>query len=318
MLELIKKLTASVSVSGRESAIRQTLRELTEPYGETRVDALGNLIVHKKGSGKRILLAAHMDSIGLIVTYVDENGFARFGALGALRPVAAIGQKFRFESGAVGVVCAERGVKPEDLTVDKLYVDMLGQPVKVGDTAAYLSEPVVAGDTIASAFLDDRIGCAILLKTLELLRPTDNDIYCVFTAQEEVGARGAKTAAFSIMPELAFAVDVCGLHDTPGEQKVNSLKIDGGPVLNVMDGSVLCHPAAIACLQNAADKLGIKAQRLVATRGGSDAGNIFSAGCGVPTALLTVPTRYVHSPNEVASIKTAMDCARILAEAIAE
>lgn len=317
MVELIKTLVAPVSVSGRETAITNTLTELARKYGETRVDALGNLIVHKKGSGRRIMLAAHMDTVGLIVTYVDEDGYARFGTLGGLRPVPAIGQKVRFENGTVGIICAERGVKPEELTADKLYVDPLGQSVQVGDAAVCCGEPITAGDVIASACLDDRIGCAILLKTMELLGPTDNDLYFVFTAQEEVGARGAKTAAFSIMPELAFAVDVCGLFDTPGDFKPNGVTIDK-PVICLMDGSVLCHPDAVACLQAAADKLAIPTQRLVTKRGGSDAGAIFSAGSGVPTGLLMVPTRYVHTPNEVASIQTAADCARILAEAISK
>ncbi len=318
MDKLLEKLIAPVSISGRETEIARLIADLAKPYGEISTDHLGNLVVYKKGMGKRILLAAHMDTVGLIVTYIDDDGFARFGNVGGLRLPSLIGQRVKFDNGVIGVVCAERGVEPKDLKIDKLYVDTLGQKVQVGDTAAFFGSPEFNADSVMAHSLDDRIGCAILLKTMELLKQTENEIFFVFTVQEEVGARGARPVAYTICPDLAIAVDVCGTSDTPGDGKPNNLTIDGGPVINYMDSSLICHPKVVKLLEDAAQKLDIRTQRLVSKRGGTDAGGMYSTRGGVPSGVLSIPIRYLHTHNEVANMKVAADCARILAEAAAE
>ncbi len=316
MDKLLQKLVPPVSVSGREEEISRVIETLAKPYGQISRDHLGNLVVHKPGNGRRILLAAHMDTIGLIVTHVDEKGFVRFAAIGGLRLVPMIGQRVKFESGVVGIVCYDRGTEPGDLTVDKLYVDTAGAKVEIGETAAFCAEPLFAGRKVISPYLDNRLGCAVCLKALELLKHTDNDIFCVFTVQEEVGCRGAKPVAYTITPDLAIAVDICGLADFPGEDKPNSLTVEGGPVIKIMDAGVICHPTVVSMLEEAGKKLNIATQRYVTRSGGTDAGAIFNTRGGVPSGVLSIPIRYTHNPNELADLDVAENCARLLAEAI--
>lgn len=316
MDKLLKQLVPPVSVSGRETEISKVIEALARPYGEISRDHLGNLVVHRPGFGRRILLAAHMDTVGIIATYVDEKGFVRFAPVGGLRVIPAIGQRVRFESGVIGVICFDRGVEPADLTADKLYVDTAGAKVELGETAAFCAEPVFTGNHVISPYLDNRLGCAVCLKALELLQDTDNDIFCVFTVQEEVGCRGAKPVAFTITPDLAIAVDICGLADFPGEKKPNSLTIDAGPVVKIMDAGVICHPTVVSLLEDSAKKTGITVQRYVAESGGTDAGAIANTRGGVPSGVLSIPIRYTHNPNEIANLDVAESCAKLLAEAI--
>lgn len=316
MDKLLQKLVPPVSVSGREEEISRVIETLAKPYGQISRDHLGNLVVHKPGNGRRILLAAHMDTIGLIVTHVDEKGFVRFAAIGGLRLVPMIGQRVKFESGVVGIVCYDRGTEPGDLTVDKLYVDTAGAKVEIGETAAFCAEPLFAGRKVISPYLDNRLGCAVCLKALELLKHTDNDIFCVFTVQEEVGCRGAKPVAYTITPDLAIAVDICGLADFPGDDKPNSLTVEGGPVIKIMDAGVICHPTVVSMLEEAGKRLNIATQRYVTRSGGTDAGAIFNTRGGVPSGVLSIPIRYTHNPNELADLDVAENCAKLLAEAI--
>lgn len=316
MDKLLRKLISPVAVSGREEAVSQRIAELAKPYGELIRDPMGNLMVHRPGPGRRIMTAAHMDSIGVMVTYVDERGFARFVSLGGMQLVAMIGQRVRFENGVVGVICVERGIAQKDLKPEHLYIDTAGEAVEIGDTAAYCAEPVFAGRKVISSYLDNRLGCAVCLRALELLRETDNDLWFVFTAQEELGLRGARPAAYTIQPDLAIAVDITGVPDTPGEKKQNALTLEGGPVIKLYDWSHIARPEVVSLLEQAAKDLGIQTQRLVAERGGTDAGGIMDTRGGVPTGCLAIPIRYTHSPNEIGDLEVAEACARLLAEAV--
>lgn len=316
MDKLLRKLISPMAVSGRESAVSEVIAELAAPYGEISRDAVGSLIVHRPGVGRRIMVAAHMDSIGVMVTYVDENGFARFVNLGGMRLTAMIGQRVCFENGTYGVICAERGIEARDLKPEHLYLDTAGERVAIGDTAVYCAEPVFMGKKVISSYLDNRLGCAVCLRTLKLLRETDHDLWFVFTAQEEVGARGAGPAAYAIQPDLAIAVDITGVPDTPGKKKTNSLRLEGGPVVKIMDASHIAHPEVVALLEAAGKELGIKTQRLVTDHGGTDAGSIIDSRGGVPTGCLAIPIRYTHNPNEIGDLEVAENCARLLAEAV--
>lgn len=317
MDKLLQKLIPPVSVSGNEAAISKVIAALGRKYGEISTDHLGNLVIHKPGMGRRIMLAAHMDTIGLMVSHVDQEGFARFQPIGGLRLPPLLGQRVRFEGGGVGVVCADRDVKPEDLKPEVMYVDLFGQSVRVGETAVFYGEPLFFGSSVVSPYLDNRLGCAVCLKALELLSHTDNEIFCVFTVQEEVGLRGAGPAAYSISPDLAIAVDICGLADCPGEDRPNSLTISGGPVIKLMDARVLCHQTVIDLLERAGRDLNLTTQRYVTKRGGTDAGAIFNTRGGVPSGVLSIPIRYTHTPNEIADLRVAEQCAALLAKAIA-
>lgn len=313
MKNLLDKLIAPVSPSGCEENIAKVLAELAAPYGEVVSDNLGNLTVYKKGNGKRIMLAAHMDTIGFIVTHVDERGFVRVGTIGGIKPYLVVGQRVAFDNGVIGIVCADRGTEPKDLTADSLYIDTAGAEVRVGDTAVFSGAPYYSGSKVISPYLDNRLGCAVCLKALELMQDTDNEIFCTFTVQEEVGCRGARPAAYTISPDLAIAVDICGVPDTPGEDAPNAVTVEGGPVIKYMDRQTISNKAVCELLEATAAEQGIAVQRYVTKHGGTDAGTIFDTRGGVPTGNLAIPIRYTHSPNELADTDVAMQCAKLLA-----
>lgn len=317
MDKLLKTLLSPVSVSGAEGEISKVLTELAKPYGTVASDHLGNLVVHKPGNGKRIMLAAHMDSIGVVATYIEDSGFVRFGKLGGMKLVPMVGQRVRFEGGTVGIICTENGVEPKDLSEDKLYIDTLGEKVEIGETAALWNEPLFVGRKVIAPALDNRLGCAVCLRALELLEKTDNDIFCVFTVQEEVGRRGARPAAYTITPDLGIAVDICGVQDAPGKKDI-ALKLLGGPIIKYLDARSIAHKSVTSLLEETAKELDIPVQRCVTKRGGTDASMIQPSRGGVPSASLCVPIRYTHTANEIADLTMAEQTARLLAAAIAK
>lgn len=317
MDKLLRTLIPPVSTSGAEGEITKVLRELAKPYGELATDHLGNLVVHKPGGGKRIMLAAHMDTVGVVATYIEDGGFVRFGKLGGMKLIPMIGQRVRFESGVVGVICAENGVEQKDLAVEKLYIDTLGEKVGIGETGAFLAEPIFVGNQVMSPALDNRLGCAVCLRALELLGDTENDIFCTFTVQEEVGRRGARPAAYTITPDLGIAVDICGVSDVPGK-KLDDLKLSGGPIVKYMDRRMICHKTVIKLLEDTAKELEIPVQRCVTDHGGTDASMILNSRGGVPAGSLCIPIRYTHTANEIADLNMAEQTAKLLAAAIAK
>ena len=251
--ELISKLTAVFGPSGREESVSQVISQLAAPYAdEITTDTLGNLIIHKRGEGSRLMLAAHMDSIGLVVTYMEEDGSLRFGKIGGVTAKEIRNAPVRFENGVIGTVKVHGKADEDKLTLDDLYLDIGAESreeaqamVRLGDTAVYATVIGKAGNRVISPYLDNRVACAVLLKVLEQLTKSEYDLYLVFTVQEELGLRGAKTAAYGIDPELAIAVDVTGAYDYPGAPKAGSAVLGGGAAIKVMDSSVICHPELV-------------------------------------------------------------------------
>ncbi len=324
MFDLIKKLTGAVGVSGNEEEIRELIiQEIKDYVDEIRVDALGNLIAVKKGKDKKIMVAAHMDEIGLMVTHIDEKGFLRFSTVGGVSRFDSIGQRVRFKNGTVGAVYYEDKLEDmKDLRFSKMYIDIgasnreeAEKSVKIGDTACFAGETVKQGDMVISKALDDRSGCAVVVKAIKDLPQTDNEIYFVFTVQEELGLRGAGTAAYSIKPDMAIAVDVTMTGDTP-ESHPMEVKCGRGPAIKIKDRSVICHPQVRKLLEEAAEKNGIPYQLEILEAGGSDPGSIHITAGGIPSGAISIPCRYVHSPVETASLKDIENAARLLIEAI--
>jgi endoglucanase len=321
--ELIAKLTAVHGPSGREQAISQVISDLAKPYAdEITTDTLGNLIVHKKGSGPKLMFAAHMDSIGLVVTYVEEDGALRFGKLGGVNPLDIRNAPVRFENGVVGAVKVHGKADENKLTTDDLYLDIGAESreqaqsmVKLGDTAVYATTAAQAGDRVISPYLDNRVSCAVLLLALERLQNCQNDLYFVFTVQEELGLRGAKTAAYGVDPDFAIAVDVTGAYDFPGASKAGSAVLGGGAAIKVMDNSIICHPAMVETLTKLAKERDIPAQLDVLTRGGTDAGAIHQSRLGVVTGGISIPCRYSHTPTAVADLRDVEACVKLVAAA---
>lgn len=320
LFDLIQTLTAAHGPSGNEGGVREVIARLAAPYAqEITTDTLGNLIVHKPGQGPKVMLCAHMDSIGFIVTHVEEEGFLRVGKLGGVAPVEALYTPVRFQNGVRGVFVKEEKAEDKGLKLDACYVDIGAKSreealsmVQVGDTAVYDSPTFCSGDKVVSPYLDNRIACAILLKVLESLKETPNDLSLVFTAQEEVGLRGARTAAWTIAPDWALAVDVTDVDDTPGTERCGTVQLGKGAAVKVMDSSVICHPQVVQTLERLAKEQDIPVQRDIMRAGGTDAGAVQAARLGVLTGGVSVPCRYIHTPVEMASLEDAQRCVQLL------
>ncbi len=320
LLELIQTLNAAHGPSGDEGGIREKLAELARPLAdEISTDTMGNLIVRKLGSGPRVMLCAHMDSIGFIVTHVEENGFLRVGRLGGISPKEAAYTPVRFAGGVRGVIVPEEKADFGKLKLDECYVDIGAKDretalkaVAVGDTMIYDSPCFTNQGKVVSPYLDNRISCAILLKVLEEMELCPNDLYVVFTVQEEVGLRGAKPAAWAVDPDYAVVVDVTDVDDTPGSEKCGTVRLGKGPAIKIMDSSVICHPDMIQKLESQAKALDMPTQRDIMRAGGTDAGVMHTTRIGVRTGGVSVPCRYIHTPVEMADLQDARDCAKLL------
>ncbi len=308
MKPLIQKLVEIVGPSGYESAVRDLVRgEIEGLVDEIRVDALGNLIArrgHKNKGGLRVMLSAHMDEIGVIATHVDEKGFVRFTTIGGVRAHTCIGGRVRFLNGAQGLIYMERSEDSSRLPgIENLYIDVGAAdrkscPVKVGDLAAFERPFLDLGDRLVSKAMDDRISVAVLVETLRQLKSSPHELYFVFSTQEEVGLRGATTAAYGIDPDLGVAVDVTATGDTPKGLRME-VGLGKGPAIKVRDGGMLSDPRVVRWMVETAEAAGLPYQLEVLEGGTTDARAIQMARAGVPSGCVSIPTRYIHSPSEM-------------------
>lgn len=305
-MRYLEELLQVPAPSGAEGARRALIETLAAPFAdEITTDVLGGLIVRKKGAGERVMLCAHMDTVGMIATRT-ENGFVRFGALGGLDVRDLQNIPVVFENGVEGVLSFEGKTPAKDRKLHHCFIDVGDGKVCVGDRASFAGGLRKLGTNLISApYLDNTVGCAILLEVLANLGACDYDVYFVFTVQEEVGLRGAKTAAFGVSPKFALAVDVTDTGDLPETDVVMDTKLGGGAAIKIMDRSVVCHPKLVGALKACAEKNGIPYQCEVLTAGGTDAGAVHLSGGGVITGGVSIPTRYIHSPCETADMR---DC----------
>jgi len=318
--DLVRKLTEVYGPSGFEGQVRDLIAaEVKGLADEIRTDTIGNLFALKKGkdSTKKALLAAHMDEIGLMVTYVDKKGFLRFTRLGGIRALGLPGSRVWFANGTTGSVGVEKLEDPSKVPgLDKMFIDVGAQdkescPVGVGDAAAYTRAFAEQhGRWIAKAF-DDRIGCAVLIETLRSLKKPSCDVYFVFTAQEEVGVRGARVAAFAVDPDFAIAVDVTPTGDTP-ESHPMAVEMGKGPAVKVMDYGMVAHPGIKNWMVKTAEAAGIPYQLEVLEFGSTDAMAMQAAREGVPSGVLSIPSRHVHSESEMVDESDVQNAVRLL------
>jgi putative aminopeptidase FrvX len=325
MRELIRKLVGTYGPSGIEDQIRAVIRAEVESLAdELRVDPLGSLVVCKRGGGggQRILLDAHMDEIGVMVTYVDEKGFVRFTRIGGVNPLNCVGGRVAFADGTVGVIAVEG--KREDTSkvprFGQLYIDVGATssddcPVDVGDAAVFVRPFLAQGTRLISKAMDDRIGCAVLVETLRRLEHTPHDVYFVFSVQEETTLSGARTSTYGIEPDLAIAVDVTGTGDTP-ECRPMAVKLGRGPAVKVQDRGMIAHPVVRNLLVQRAKEANIPYQLEVLEYGTTDAAAMQLVRAGVPSGCLSIPCRYVHTPSEMVDEGDVEHSVRLLLEVL--
>ena len=321
MMKTLAELTAAFGPSGCEDKVSRVIERLAKPYAdEISRDVMGNLICRKKGNGPKVMFSAHMDSLGLVATHIDEKGFVHVGAIGGIRPARVLSAPVRFQNGTTGLVCADGEAAPDKLKMSDLLIDVgaadgeeAKKLVQVGDIAVYDTVTRTASGRVISPYLDDRIGCLVLLLVMEQMGETENDLYFVFSTQEEVGCRGAKTAAWAIDPDYGIAVDVCGTDDMPGSKHEVTALCGKGAAVNVMDRSVICHPKMVDKLLALAQEKGIPVQKSVSRMGGTDAGPIHQTRAGVYTGGISIPCRYTHTPSELVDLGDVRACADLAA-----
>ncbi len=312
-IELLKKLTSAFGTSGNEEDVAKIVEAELKPYADSiTYDALGNLTAFKKSNisgAKKLMLCAHLDEIGIIVTYIEKKGFLRFGAIGGLNLQVCNGQRVMFKNGTIGVVSVEeKADASKGLKINTMYIDIgakdydsASKLISVGDTAVFCGELVATDNTVISKALDDRIGVFALTEAFKELNNPKYDVYAVFTSQEEVGLRGAKASAYNVEPELAIAIDVTDTGDTPNSNPM-AVKMGEGVCIKLKDNSVITHKTINDMLKNTAEENGIKYQYEVLTFGGCDAGAVHITKGGTVTGALSVPTRHIHTPSETISV----------------
>ncbi|MDR1962132.1 MAG: M20/M25/M40 family metallo-hydrolase [Gracilibacteraceae bacterium] len=311
--KLLHELTAAFGPSGQEDEARRLIADTAAPYAdEIREDTLGSLIVLRRGAAgaapaRRVMVCAHMDEIGVMVTHIDEDGFLRFAPVGGFNAARLEGQRLRFQSGLTAVL-ARQFIEPDrDKTENRRYyldtglspAEIAARGVGIGDMAVFAAEMTETGGTVSGKALDNRIGCFILLEALRRVQ-SKHDLYFVFSAQEEVGLRGAKTAAHALEPDRAYIVDATIADDIP-RNPVITLRLGRGPAVKVMDRSIVVAPARREEVAALAEAAGLPFQWEIISRGGTDAGPVHLSRAGVPTAGIAVPVRYIHSPAETAA-----------------
>lgn len=329
MKELLKTLCDLSGVSGREHEVRNyVLQYLNALPTEKTVttDPIGNVIctlVGEKRPQKRLMLAAHMDEIGLIITSVTTDGFLRFATVGAISAAVLYGKRVKIGeiTGVIGCkavhLCskeeAETVPKAENMLIDiGLSAEEARKLVKPGDVAVFDAPFTELQSLVMGKAIDDRIGCALLLKLAET-KPL-YDITLAFTVQEEIGARGAGPATFAVRPDIALIIETttaADIADVPADKQV--CVVGDGPVVSFMDRSTLYDAELYTTIRAIADENGIPNQTKTMVSGGNDARNVQRTASGTRVAAISVPCRYLHSPSCVSSMTDAENTAKLLA-----
>jgi endoglucanase len=324
MDELIKKLVEAYGPSGFEDHIREVIRAEVEPHAdEVSVDAMGNLIARKQGDGNglKVMIAAHMDEIGIMVTYITEKGFLRFTNIGGVRLQSLMGSRLQFSDGTMGVIYSEKLATRSKLhLLNKHYIDVGATnrddcPVEIGDAAGFIRPFVSQGTRRIAKSMDDRIGCVVAIEALKRLERSPHDLFFVFSVQEEVGTRGAQVAANAISPDVGLAVDVTMTGDTP-EAKTMSVELGAGPAIKVKDSGMIAHVGLVRQMRARAEEIDILYQMEVLEGGSTDARSMQIAGPGCAAGCLSIPCRYVHTGSEIVDARDVENSVRLLTRLI--
>ncbi len=333
--DLLKRLAEAHGPSSREDAIRAIVRpEFAATCDRVEEDALGNVTgVRVPAPGlPRLMLAAHMDEISLMVTHVDDGGYIRVATVGGWDVRTLVGQRVVVHGRSVlpGIVGttpvhlmddAAKGRAPrvEDLGIDiGLPADEVRALVRRGDMATRTRELVSVGNLVTAKGLDNRVGVAVMLEAMGAATPTTLEVHAVATSQEEVGLRGAKVRATAIAPHIALAIDTCPSDDGPGGNRAPTTRLGGGAAIRIMDASAICAPALVDLLEQLAIKRGIPHQFHAANRGGTDTGAMQLAGEGTIAGCVSIPTRYVHTSVEACHPADIDACIALVAALIEE
>lgn len=337
-VKVLERLSNACGVAGREDEVRVLMKDLLKPnVDEVQEDRLGNVIGVRRGmnDSPKVMVAAHMDEIGLMVKNVTAEGFVQFVKIGGIDDRILIAQKViihtsnRPLTGIIGskpphILKAEE--KKKVIEAEALFIDVgassnkeaVKMGVRVGDTVSFdINFTRIGDDVVVGKAFDDRVGCAVLATVMERLSDVDCTIYAVGTIQEEVGLRGAATAAFSLFPDVGIALDATVAGGVPGVKEVEtSIKMRRGPAITVADRGLITHPRVLQLLVDAAEKNRIPYQLEAGLPGSTDAARIALTREGIPSGVISIPTRYIHSPISMLSLDDAENAAKLAVAAI--
>lgn len=339
---ILQQLSEAFGVSGHEDTVRQIIFDtIRDEVDEYQVDSIGNLITLRRGSGQalkhgtgeapfKVMVAAHMDEIGLMITHIEDNGQLRFAPVGGIDDRILLSKTVYIGDKKVpGII----GVKPihlqddkeqkQVIKCDKLAIDIgatskteAEQLVKIGDYVAFATSFADLGPTVKGKAFDDRAGCAVLIEIIKA-GPYPFDLYGVFTVQEEVGLRGAQVAAYAIEPDVAFVLEGTICDDMPKKKDVSpTTELGKGPAITIMDRTFIADRRLVKLLVDTATELGIPHQFKQPLMGGTDAGAIHTTRTGVPSVTVAVPSRYIHSPVCLLSKSDFENTVRLMQEAL--
>lgn len=314
MKDLIQKLVEAWGPSGYEHHVRRLIEaEVADLADEVSVDALGNLICRVGKGGTKIMVAAHMDEIGVMATYAEKkSGYLRFTGIGGLLNTTLMGSRVRFEDGTIGVIGAPDMFGSSRMTapdLDEFYIDVSdgdgNGAIDAGMPATFWRPLEVRGSRLIAKAMDDRISCAIAIEAMRRLKKSrkkkPNEVYFVFTVQEEVGLRGARPAAYAINPDVAIALDVTSSGDMIKNEKM-AVRLGAGTAIKVHDSGLVVPPAVRDWMVQRAEADGIPYQLELLTLGTTDAAGIQTARAGVASGCISTPCRYVHTTSETVDI----------------
>lgn len=323
MVELLKKLMLVTGVSGREDKVRNAIISEVEGYAdEITVDPVGNLIVRKKGNGKKIMFCAHMDEIGFFVNYIEESGLIKVCAVGGINSLSAAFSEVVSENGVYGIIVPESS--KEMPKVENMYIDIGAKNKKQAESKVSVGDYFVCvpkirrlmGQKYIGRPFDDRVGCAILVEAIKNVKNTDNDLYFVFSVQEEVGTRGSRPAAFNISPDIGIALDVTATGDKPGSSPM-VVKLGKGCAIKIKDASVISSPELVKTMREIAEENKVKYQNEMLLFGGTDASTMQVAGSGAKVSAISIPSAFIHSGVEMidmGDVKEAVKLTTLLCE----
>ncbi|REJ82833.1 MAG: M42 family peptidase [Bacteroidetes bacterium] len=335
-IALLKEICETAGAPGFEEKVRQiVLREISPLADDVSVDKIGNVTAVKKGKqNKKVMVAAHMDEIGFIVTHIDDNGFLRFHTLGGFDPKTLTAQRVivHGKKDLIGVMGSkpihimtsdEKNKAPQindyfiDLGMNKAEVEEI---VSVGDPITRQRELIEMGNCVNCKSIDNRVSVFILIETFRQLKDVPYDVYGVFTVQEEVGLRGASVAAHQIEPDFGFGLDTTIAYDVPGAKPHEQVtRLGAGAAIKIMDSSTICDSRMIRFMKKTADTHQIPWQPEILQAGGTDTAGIQRMGkSGAIAGAVSIPTRHIHQVIEMAD-KTDIDsCIRLLTNCISE
>ncbi len=317
---LFHQLVTTPGISGREERIRDVVtKRLSDLVDELQVDRLGNVVGIRRGDAPRVMLSAHMDSIGFLVKQVDEDGFVWPTPVGGFDPrtlsvqrVLVAGRRdyvglLYWKTKPITALTEED--KKKSLSLEDLFIDLMvpadevKENVSIADPVTLYRTPIVTEHAVSAPYLDDRLGVYVLLKALEQARKTKVEIHAVVSVQEEVGLRGARTSAYGADPDLGVALDITLATDTPGVAAGDRIsRLGNGASITVMNAAAISDPRLVREFERIAKDNDIAFQKEILPKGGTDAGAIQAARAGVPVITISIPVRYVHTVNEMAAI----------------